>query len=351
MSSRSALLALLCVSVAALAACTSEPGDLAEPTPSGVARAAEPAPTRADATPSPTPSPEPTAPSVEDVLAALAPSLGPSVAVDTYVPDPAHARDSYPVHYDQKCHQDIDGDSPWRCTFGDEDSATQILLVGDSHAAHWSSGLAQAATDEGWQLQVSSKTACPVLDQLVWIRARDGAYESCLAWGEAVVERILADPPDLVVTSLSGEYDVVTDGVKVPAGDEADAALRAALERTWGRLRDAGVPLVVVQDTPWLAQELGDCLEDHLTDPAACDSPAEEALAASGQANIAAAAEATGTPVIDLTPWLCTDEICPAVVDGMLVMRDEHHVTAEYSRSLAPVLGAAIEAVLAADLG
>lgn len=305
----------------------------------------------ATSAPSPAPSPSPTPPDVAEVLAALAPELGPSVASPTYVPDPAHARDSYPDHYDEQCHQDIDGETPYRCSYGDKDAGTDVLLVGDSHAAHWLSGLRVAAQDAGWHLEVSSKTACPVLDQLVWIRARDAQYDTCLAWGEAVVDRILADPPDLVVTSLSGEYDVVVDGTMVPAGAEADEVLRASMERTWSRLEDAGVRLVVVQDTPWLAQELGDCVGAHPDDPAACDTPTDEALAKSGQENIATAAQGTGTPVIDLTPWLCSDEVCPAVVDGTLVMRDEHHVTAEYSRALAPVLEAGVEAVLQQPVG
>lgn len=324
------------------------PGPAAEAGPTTTPTVA-PAPS---AEPSPTPTPTPTpVPAVADVLAALAPELGPSVAAATYVPDPANARDSYPDHYDEECHQDIDGVTPYRCSYGDKDAATEILLAGDSHAAHWLSGLRVAAEDAGWHLEVSSKTACPLVDELVWSRARDAQYDACLTWGEAVVDRILADPPDLVVTSMSGEYDVVVDGEMIPAGAEADEVLRASMERTWSRLEDAGVRLVVVQDTPWLAQELGDCVEAQPDDPAACDTPTDEALAASGQENIATAAEATGTPVIDLTPWLCSDEVCPAVVDGTLVMRDEHHVTAEYSRELAPVLGTAVETVLRQPVG
>ncbi|MBT0994608.1 hypothetical protein KIN34_09945 [Cellulomonas sp. DKR-3] len=344
--------------VAVLAACSPSAGQdeasarQADPAPSSAVTPAATAGTAAEPTPSPTPSPTPAPPpDVAEVLAALAPELGPSVPSPTYVPDPAHARDSYPDHYDEKCHQDIDGDTPYRCSYGDKEAGTDVLLVGDSHAAHWLSGLRVAAEDAGWHLEVSSKTACPVIDQLVWIRARDAQYDACLDWGEAVVDRILADPPDLVVTSLSGEYDVVVDGEMVPAGAEADEVLRASMERTWSRLEDAGVRVVVVQDTPWLAQELGDCVGAHPDDPAQCDTPTDEALAASGQENIATAAEATGTPVIDLTPWLCSDEVCPAVVDGTLVMRDEHHVTAEYSRALAPVLEAAVDAVLQQPVG
>ncbi|WP_280389539.1 SGNH hydrolase domain-containing protein, partial [Nocardia wallacei] len=54
-----------------------------------------------------------------------------------------------------------------------------------------------------------------------------------------------------------------------------------------------------------------------------------------------AAVPAAGYPnvfPIDLSDAVCEPEICPVVVGNVLLYHDEHHLTATYSRSLAPEL-------------
>jgi hypothetical protein len=42
---------------------------------------------------------------------------------------------------------------------------------------------------------------------------------------------------------------------------------------------------------------------------------------------------------VDLSDVICpTKGKCPAVVDGMIVYRDDHHLTATFAASLAPIL-------------
>jgi hypothetical protein len=45
---------------------------------------------------------------------------------------------------------------------------------------------------------------------------------------------------------------------------------------------------------------------------------------------------------LDLTDYLCDPHYCPAVVGNVLVYYDSHHITATYSRTLAPFLADAI---------
>ena len=58
------------------------------------------------------------------------------------------------------------------------------------------------------------------------------------------------------------------------------------------------------------------------------------------------AAELAGVAMIDLAGRICTGSPCPAVVDNMIVYRDEHHLTATFSRSLGPALDRALEKVV-----
>ena len=52
------------------------------------------------------------------------------------------------------------------------------------------------------------------------------------------------------------------------------------------------------------------------------------------------AARLTGATLVDLSDVICPGKgTCPAVVDGMIVYRDDHHLTSTFAASLAPILG------------
>jgi hypothetical protein len=45
--------------------------------------------------------------------------------------------------------------------------------------------------------------------------------------------------------------------------------------------------------------------------------------------------------VIDMYPYLCSSASCPAVRNGLLLYRDDSHITATAAKTLEPVLDAA----------
>ncbi len=58
-----------------------------------------------------------------------------------------------------------------------------------------------------------------------------------------------------------------------------------------------------------------------------------------------AAAAARGVArarVVDLTRVFCGPELCPAVIGGVLVHKDRHHLTLAFSRTLGPLLDRAL---------
>ncbi|MFW8745782.1 SGNH hydrolase domain-containing protein, partial [Mesorhizobium japonicum] len=72
------------------------------------------------------------------------------------------------------------------------------------------------------------------------------------------------------------------------------------------------------------------------------------ALDAPGRRGTAAATAATGTPLIDLIGYFCSD-VCPPIIGNMLVYRDSHHMTATFSAALAGPLADRLLPVLAAS--
>ena len=49
-----------------------------------------------------------------------------------------------------------------------------------------------------------------------------------------------------------------------------------------------------------------------------------------------------GADVVDPTPWLCWQDLCPVVIGGTLSYRDTDHLTTEYAAALAGALGRAL---------
>jgi len=89
------------------------------------------------------------------------------------------------------------------------------------------------------------------------------------------------------------------------------------------------------------------CLSGHLDDATACSPPRSTAVNESGIAAETAATKAGGGQYADFTKLFCTADRCPVIVGNTLVYFDQSHLTFEYSRLLAPVIGALADRALA----
>jgi hypothetical protein len=52
------------------------------------------------------------------------------------------------------------------------------------------------------------------------------------------------------------------------------------------------------------------------------------------------------SPLVDLTDWICPVPRCPVAIGNVAIHRAGDHLTATYVRTLAPVLGAALDHAL-----
>ncbi|UJP38552.1 acyltransferase family protein [Cellulomonas palmilytica] len=265
---------------------------------------------------------------------------GPDQATDLrrLVPALADATLDVADLYAGDCHQNALGTDPAACTFGDEDASTVVALVGDSHAGQWQPPLAAIAREQGWRLDTYTKGSCALTSAPTWLGTVDGPYTQCTQWNAAVVEHLLADPPDVVVTS-NNQVEVAADDGSRLTGAAGDEVAVAGLQDTWRTLADAGITVLVVGDTPWVGIDVPECVARHEgTWATECSVPSDVPERRSGLAQQRAAAAAADVPLLDLTAHVCPDGTCPAIVGGVLVWRDVSHVTASYVRTLEPEL-------------
>jgi len=224
---------------------------------------------------------------------------------------------------------------PAKCVYGVKDSTFTIALVGDSHAAAWFPALERLAKHEGWRLMTFVKVSCPFIDMRVRNSLLKREYHECADFNEATVARLTTLEPDLTLVSMSRiaihPFDPRNDTVAAKG-----AAVARMLAKVPGRT-------ALIVDTPSAHRDVPACLSAHTDDVEACAIPRSTAFRDSLGEVEQIAADASGAGRIDLTHRICIgDGSCPVVVNGLIIYRDKEHMTATFSRSLAPALGEAI---------
>ena len=256
---------------------------------------------------------------------------------DDLVPSLADVRDDIPVIYADACHAEQRLTEPPSCVYGNPNAATTVMLLGDSHAAHWFPTFDRLATERDWRFVSLTKSACPVADLPVYNTNFKREYTECATWRQAVLARIADERPALVVISDSRGGQLLVDGGRIASTKRPDV-WAAGLERAIRAIDEVAEHVLVIGDTPNPAGDPPVCLSDHLDDALACATPSADALAPDWIATERDVTAETGATFIDPSGWLCPTEPCPAVIGRVLVYRDGHHMTTPFARALAPYL-------------
>ena len=232
------------------------------------------------------------------------------------------------------------------CATGDTASTTTVAVVGDSHAAIWNPAFQQAAADRHWRLETLAKAACPLMDLRVTnsFRPLVELLEHCEQWRAEIMARLRAEHPRLVVVSAFRGYGA---DESMTGFNAYDPAWIDGLTRLVQQLRSIGAKVLVLGPVPDPHFDVPTCLSAHLDDVTACLPRRSTAVNEPGIAAESAATKAGGGQYADVTELFCTADRCPVIVGNTLIYVDSSHLTFEYSRLLAPVMGALADRALA----
>lgn len=270
-----------------------------------------------------------------------APEYTPTVQPEgtDFVPDnlePAlrDASDDNPVISDNGCHLDFEDTDPSGCSVGDA-GATSVVLFGDSHASQWYPPLAELADAGEIRLDTNTKSAC---SSVTVHSLRDSEpYPECDAWRQAVIDRLNANPPDVVVlANYAREIDAAH------GSEDFDDYWADGLRTTIAALPNSS-RVIVVGETATMGITPSLCLSDHLDDAEYCGRPPAAAIDQGAVDVEREVAADTGSLWLDMNPYLCSSQWCPPIIDDRLVYRDAHHLTASFTASLDDVLWQSIE--------
>jgi peptidoglycan/LPS O-acetylase OafA/YrhL len=232
------------------------------------------------------------------------------------------------------------------CAMGDTASTTRVALVGDSHAAMWNPAFQQVAEQRHWRLELLTKGACPLMDLAITnpLRRLVEHFEHCEQWRGQIIARLRAEHPRLVVVSMWRGYGA---DESLTGFHSYDPAWIDSLSRLVHQLHGTGAQVLVLGPIPDPHFVVPICLSGYLDNVTACLPRRSTAVDESGIAAESAATKAGGGHYADLTDLFCTTDRCPVIVGNTPVYIDEEHLTLEYSRLLAPVMGALADRALA----
>ena len=208
----------------------------------------------------------------------------------------------------------------------------------------WIPAFQQIAVQRHWRLEMASKADCPLLDLPIINPVLRREYTECEQWRRQILTRLQAEHPQLVVLSMMRRYGPSYGWRGITS---YDPAWIDSLTRLVHQLRGAGGKVLVLGPIPDPSTSTPDCLSVHLDDVMACSPPRSTAVNKPGIAAETAATKAGGGQYADITELFCTADRCPVIVGNTLVYRDQNHLTYEYGRLLAPVIGALTDRALA----
>ena len=244
-------------------------------------------------------------------------------------PAPGHARADLPT-YPKACELDAATLVSPPCMIGPARRG-HVVLLGDSHAVEWFSGVQQVAGARGWDVEMLAKGGCP-LPVIMTVPAQLGRpYTECTTWRENVMGRLATEPkPAVIFVSTLNHY--LSDQSVVMAGWRVSLA----------RLARLGVPIVYLRDNPYPGRDVPDCISGAGSDWAHCAFPRASGLSEDPLAAAITAGTVTGVRMVDLTGLLCPPgpPTCPAVLGHTLLYKDISHLTNTAVVRLTPALEA-----------
>ncbi len=220
--------------------------------------------------------------------------------------------------------------------------APVLVMLGDSHMQHWSQAGARMMEDAGGSWILVHHPGCRY--------GSDSAREDplCADFQDAAQQYVSAVAPTWVMVNASmtvqdydqylrspGEQETLVDGI----GPAIEPFLQA------------GSQVVAVRDTPRFEYLIPECVDSAKSDPTRCDQPASQLLNAVNPVQQWLETTDYGPAVasLDLTPVLCPQGVCKAVIGNVLTYLDNTHLSKTFVDSAADEFAAAFTAAVDPD--
>ncbi len=204
----------------------------------------------------------------------------------------------------------------------------------------------EVAVANGWRLKTMTKSSCTVLlgltGNLQWELDKG---RSCRRWRRSVIERLQADPPDLLVIAHAPTYKLRTIKGRAIPKSERTGEWKRALERTVARL-PAQTRVLALGGVPRNWGNPVHCLRAHPKNISRCvtaKAPFDERYMDKGLRRAVATNAAIYRTLYGKT---CTYDPCPLVQGDVMMWRDTSHLSETFVKQLKPSIRRILEEAL-----
>jgi peptidoglycan/LPS O-acetylase OafA/YrhL len=201
-------------------------------------------------------------------------------------------------------------------------NAPMIILIGDSQAMMWSRTVNSIAKQLAYRFGLVSHAGCH-MPMATFDTTTEGVTDAqCREWKNAAIDWTKRQDPAVVLVA-SGNHTGINN---------ADYA--AGYATLLKQMQAPGRKLFVMGDVPLLGQDPPRCLAAHPSSALKCATKTATAAPADEQQAALDGAQQGGAGYVNLTPWLCTADLCPAIVGHYAAYQDQFHITGTYARAL-----------------
>lgn len=246
-------------------------------------------------------------------------------------PLPQKARKDLPIIYEDNCNK-LGSQLPQCRYMTNILGAPTVVLLGDSHAAQWFSALEISAQKYGWNIISIVAGGCSFSD--VTPLDIGDRIELCNARRISALNSVNEIQPDLVIIA-----NVHSESATVAGTAKAFLSLHA--------------PLALIVDNQALKEDGISCISrfgigSGERGPKECWTLVEQRVKNGtferSIANITSVARPT--VVLDFNSLICPADVCTPILNGMVVYRDNWHLTDTFVRSIAEKFGSSLKSFL-----
>jgi hypothetical protein len=160
---------------------------------------------------------------------------------------------------------------------------------------------------------------------------------SCASWRRAVFAWLRRHPEvrTVFVSQLAGL------GVRAPRGISAREYEVRGFMNAWRRLPSTVREIIVLRDTPVRGDETSLCVDRAIRRRQRAGQVCAFSRSSAVRRDPAAIAALRRVPrahLVDLTKFMCSPKLCYPVVGGVLVFKDQTHLTPLFASTLGPFL-------------
>jgi hypothetical protein len=215
-----------------------------------------------------------------------------------------------------------------------------VALIGDSHAQHLRPGIDYVAKKRRWHLVDITVPHCLLTTTPSGIGPPFPTL--CPRWDGDVIAWLAAHPQVHTIVLAGNALQPIT---RPPGVTAFDARVDGILER-WQELPASVTTMIVIRDSPRIRYTTPACvtkaIKRHRNAATACALPRRWALPPDPMLEAARRQTARTAQIVDLSRYMCGARRCFPVVGGVLVHRDDSHLTKLFARTLGPYIDRAV---------